>query len=196
MADFPDIEPDLEEIALIANNQIFESPLTNKVQTAALSGARWQCVPTFSNRAGDEARALRAFIMNQEGVAGRFNYYPATADKGGTGLGTGMVNGAGQTGKTLLTKGWTAGQAKLFKAGDYITFNNEMKMITADAASDGSGNAVLLITPAIRVSPANSVLIEVDNPYFPARLENDDMSRLQVSSPLIYNATFSIIEDF
>lgn len=368
MADFPSIEPDLEEIALIANNQVYNSPLTGQAQTASLTGAKWQCTPTFSNRNGKEARDLRAFLFNQEGVSGRFNYYPASVDNIGTHAGGGVVDGAGQTGKELVTKGWDADQVLLFSAGDYLTVNGEMKMVTADVAvaqdyieydetnyvqspfdpegwtsspsanisnivinnpsgepyagfvnssspsgalvisrvdvipflegddtflsllikdvtsdyliqfqmredaisntvafnPDGSvnsnsagletnvadlnngfkliqvkrtilndtldadgiiyisgfgigsqlyvqaaffgkandwpaklrANATIPITPAIRVSPSDENAIDVENPYFPARLDTDDMSRLQVSAPVIYNTTLSIVEDF
>ncbi len=368
MADFPDIEPDLEEIALIANNQVYNSPLTGQAQTAGLTGAKWQCTPTFSNRNGKEARDLRAFLFNQEGVSGRFNYYPASIDNIGTHAGGGVVDGAGQTGKSLSTKGWDADQPLLFSAGDYLTINGEMKMVTADVAApqsyieytstnympspfdpsgwnssansgitevsiqnpsgssvlglvdstalagvsilnstldktalagekvyigfmfkditgdfrlimqikidgaiknsiinpDGSifaqttdvqikiddlgdgffliqcehelisessdidafiyfnnnnegiqfysqaaffgkandwpaklrASATIPIAPALRVSPSDENAIEVERPYFPARLDTDDMSRLQVSAPVIYNASLSIVEDF
>lgn len=378
MADFPNIEPDLEEIALIANNQTYDSILTGEFQSAGLSGAKWQCTPTFSNRNGKEARDLRAFIFNQEGVAGRFNYYPASIDNLGTHAGQGVVDGAGQVGKSLITKGWDADQELLFAAGDYLTVNGEMKMVTADVSvgqdyieydavnympspfdpegwfhlgdTDGTitnitlenpsgqsfvglvemnnsssyivnrtenidkqpavtgevfyssfqykpltiqandrfvctlfssaggaesitfdafnqnilstgnegkikftylnggfiqveiygeansnesdygwqfvltplasgsnasvyvqaaffgkadgwpaklrANATIPITPALRVSPSDENAIEVNNPYFPARLETDDQSRLQVSSPVIYNTSLSIVEDF
>jgi hypothetical protein len=134
MADFPNIEPDLEEIALIANNQTYDSILTGEFQSAGLSGAKWQCTPTFSNRNGKEARDLRAFIFNQEGVTGRFNYYPASIDNLGTHAGQGVVDGAGQVGKSLVTKGWDTDQELLFAAGDYLTVNGEMKMVTADVS--------------------------------------------------------------
>lgn len=365
MADFPDIEPDLEEIGLIANNQVYDSILTGQVQTASLSGAKWTCAPTFSNRNGKEARDLRAFIFGQNGVSGRFNYYPASIDNAGTHSGLGVVDGAGQTGSTLETKDWDADQPLLFAAGDYITANGEMKMVTADvpvgqdyieydetnympspfdpvswstadpdgtksnialanpsgnsvvgdfniisgnytfittvssfnasigekiylcfivknvsadnvfirfqsdsgiedqtqvslttltkvvggsdilvtSLSDGfsllqvervasanlvnadilvyangdggqfyaqaaffgkandwpaklRANATIPITPPMRTSPADGALIEANNPYFQGRLESDDMSRLQVSSPVIYNTTLSIVEAF
>lgn len=377
MADFPSIEPDLEGIALIANNQIYDSILTGETQTASLSGAKWQCTPTFSNRNGKEASDLRAFIFGQSGVAGRFNYYPASIDNVGTHAGLGVVDVAGQVGSELFTKDWDADQDLLFAAGDYLTVNGEMKMVTADVsvgqdyieydetnympspfdpegwrpdpdgtitnvtlanpsgasvaglaeqvgvshfnlsssffnqasftagdkvyiaiilkkvtgssiecvtvesysaegtltfsrfnfvnktqesgtvdsfqftdltdgfvllevkvgtAIDRSGcysgirvydaagavpsigsqvyvqaaffgksddwpaklraNATIPITPPLRTSPADGALIEADNPYFPARLESDDQSTLQVSAPVIYNSTFSIVEAF
>ena len=134
MADFPNIEPDAEQIGLVANTQIYESPLTRGVQTASLNGSRWMASPTYNNRNGKDARDLRAFIFNQDGTAGRFNYYPFTADNLGTHAGAGVVDGAGQVGKSLLTKGWDADQELLFAAGDYLTINGEMKMVTADVS--------------------------------------------------------------
>ncbi len=134
MADFPNIEPDAEQIGLVANTQIYESPLTRGVQTASLNGSRWTASPTYNNRQGKDARDLRAFIFNQDGAAGRFNYYPFTVDNHGTHAGGGVVDGAGQVGKSLLTKGWDGDQPLLFSAGDYLTINGEMKMVTTDVA--------------------------------------------------------------
>jgi hypothetical protein len=95
---------------------------------------------------------------------------------GGLG-GTPLVNGANQgtinVGSTdnpyaattaLVTDGWTAAAANRLKAGDVITIagvnavNPETKadlgylktfVVTADAASDGAGNATVTISPAI-----------------------------------------------
>lgn len=65
---------------------------------------------------------------------------------------------------SLVTDGWTAAAANRLRAGDVITIggvfavNPETKqstgqlrqfVVTADAASDGSGNATLVISPAI-----------------------------------------------
>ncbi len=76
--------------------------------------------------------------------------------------GTPLVNGAGQTGSTLVTDGWTAGTD--IKAGTVFTIagvnavHQETKadygflkqfVVTQDATADGTGNATLSISPAI-----------------------------------------------
>lgn len=132
MADFPNIVPDDEVIGLAANNQIFDSVLTGETQTAQLTGDKWNAQPSFSNRVGDEARELRAFIFSLGGVSGTFNYSPFSIDQGGTMSGAGVVDGAGQTGSVLNTKGWDGLQPELFKIGDYLSFNGELKMVTGD----------------------------------------------------------------
>lgn len=196
MADFPDICPDDEAVGLTPNNQIFNSILTGETQTAELTGDKWNAQPSFSNRYGVEAKTLQAFIFGLGGVRGTFNYSPFSIDQQGTMSGLGVVDGAGQTGSTLNTKGWDINQVDLFKVGDYLSFNGELKLITADVSSDGAGNASISITPPIRVSPADNNAIETTKPFFVGRLEDDDQARVSVSSPIIYNATFSIVEAF
>lgn len=95
------------------------------------------------------------------------------------------VNGAAQTGASLVTHAWTASIADLLNPGDVFTIagvyavNPRNKQptthlqnftVTAQAASDGSGNATLAISPAITptgayqnvsASPANGAVITV-----------------------------------
>lgn len=130
MADFPDICPDDETLGLEANNQIFESVLTGQTQTAQLTGDKWSAQPSFSNRYGTEAKTLQAFIFGLGGMRGTFNYSPFSIDQQGTMSGNGVVDGAGQTGSVLNTKGWDFNQPDLFKIGDYLSFNGELKIVT------------------------------------------------------------------
>lgn len=99
--------------------------------------------------------------------------------------GTGVVNGASQTGSSLVTNGWTDSITGLLNVGDVITIagvhavnpqNRQSTgqlmnfVITEKASSDGSGNSTLKIYPAITTSgayqtvdasPANSAAITV-----------------------------------
>lgn len=99
--------------------------------------------------------------------------------------GTPRVNGANQSGSSLITDGWTAAAATRLKKGDIITIANVNAVnpvsgdtlgtgcqfvVTADVASDGSGNATIPIwppmTPAgahktVSALPADDALITV-----------------------------------
>jgi hypothetical protein len=86
--------------------------------------------------------------------------------------GTPLVNGASQTGSSLITDGWTAAAATRVKQGDVFTISSGTEVyavnpqsrqstgarrqfvVTADTASDGSGNATLPISPPITTSGA------------------------------------------
>lgn len=86
---------------------------------------------------------------------------------GGAQAGTPLVNGASQTGTSLITDGWTA--ATTIKKGTVFTLASvnavnpqnrtstgslQQFVVTADATADGSGNATLSIYPAITASGA------------------------------------------
>ena len=99
--------------------------------------------------------------------------------------GTPAVNGAGQTGATINSNGWTAAAASRLKKGDIIQFAGVYAVnpvsgdhlqdlaqwvLTADVSSDASGNAALPIAPALTPtgpykncsgSPASGALISV-----------------------------------
>lgn len=83
--------------------------------------------------------------------------------------GTPLVNGASQTGATLVTDGWTAAAAARLKRGDVFTIANVFAVnpqsrqstgqlrqfvVTADVSSDVAGNASIPISPSIVTSGA------------------------------------------
>lgn len=78
--------------------------------------------------------------------------------------GTPLVNGAAQSGTTLITDGWTAAAALRLRKGDVFTIANVYAVnpqsyestgqlmqftVTADTSSDGAGNLTIPISPAI-----------------------------------------------
>lgn len=108
----------------------------------------------------------------------------------GTLGGTGAVNGAGQTGNSIITNGWSNNIATLLNIGDVITYtgnigtgvfavNPQSRQSTGalqdfvmqqTTSSDGAGNATLVHLPAIvpsgtfqnvSNSPANGALVSV-----------------------------------
>ena len=83
--------------------------------------------------------------------------------------GTPLVNGASQTGASLITDGWTAAAANRLKKGDVFkiagvysvnpqsrqsTGAEQQFVVTADVSSDGSGNLTAAISPSITTSGA------------------------------------------
>lgn len=99
--------------------------------------------------------------------------------------GSGVVNGAAQTGSSLVTNGWTASITGLLNVGDVITIAGVFAVnpksrastgalqnfvVTSTVNSDGSGNATIGINPPITTtgayqtvsgSPANGAAIVV-----------------------------------
>lgn len=97
------------------------------------------------------------------------NIYQQTV---GTKAGAGAVNGAGQTGSTLVTNGWTASSA-ILNQGDVFTIPGvyavnpiskistgylQQFVVTSSVSSDATGNATISISPSITTSgPLQSV---------------------------------------
>jgi hypothetical protein len=96
-------------------------------------------------------------------IYGDQNIYAHTK---GTATGTPLVNGANQTGSSLITDGWSNSIAAL-KQGDVFTIagvnsinpvskqstgNLQQFTATADASSDGSGNCTVSISPALTLT--------------------------------------------
>lgn len=106
------------------------------------------------------------------GTASGFDWYMdqnVTSHTVGPLGGTPLTNGAGQTGASLVTDGWTAAAALRLRKGDVIQIagvnhvNPQSRqsnatlqdfVVTADVNSDGSGNATIPISPPITITGA------------------------------------------
>lgn len=189
------LRPTRVDLSLQTNTQTFTSALDGSDQMAVLPGARWVATVTFPRLRGASARALRAFLAALAGPAGRFYLpvfdQPAAA---GSASGSGVVSGAGQTGSSLVTSGWTASQTGLLLAGDYIQVGNALHMVTADVDSDGSGAATLSIAPPLRTSPADLAPIVTASPACVMALADDQQAAWAVQSPDIYAFTLACRE--
>lgn len=152
------------QLEFVTNARSFEDPFTGTIQTAARTGNRWLITLTFNNVQGTRRRIMQSFIMKLRGQENRF----FTRDFGyvgafGTPTGTPLVDGASQTGNSLVTDGWTASTA-IFEEGDEFQVGNFLKMITADVSSNGSGQATLTFEPQLHTSPANDDPIDISEP--------------------------------
>ena len=164
------IKPDAASIGIAPNVQTFTSTLNAFQQFRELPGSRWFASFTWSSRQGVDAKTLKGQFTSLNGPIGTFRISPPDNESLGTFSGAGLVNGAGQTGSVLVTDGWAINQASLGVAGDYIEINNELKILTQTASSDGSGNATFNFAPAIRKSPANNSSVITSNPMLTARI--------------------------
>jgi hypothetical protein len=121
------------------------------------------------------------YIKGQMGIAAGFHWamdQNCPTHTVGTLGGTPLVNGASQTGSSLITDGWTAAVANRLKKGDVFTIGTgatgvygvnpqsrqstgelQQFVVTADVASDGSGNATIPIWPPITTSGAYQTVV-------------------------------------
>ena len=190
------VNPGTFEWRLESNTQILESPLTKAVQTIEQPGARWSATLGYINLIDPDVALLQAFLAQLRGMANRFtlaNFERSTPR--GIATGTPLVNGASQTGTSLNTKGWTASQTGIMKAGDYFTVNGELKMMAADANSDGTGLATLVFEPPLRASPADNAALTVNSPTATFMLRDSKVGWPR-HAPAFRNFTIDCIEQF
>lgn len=192
---FPNITPTRQSFELVTNTKKFQSPLSNAVQTVSRKGSYWKTTMMFSNLTGAQRSELQAFISKLDGQAHRMRIRDYGAVRFGTAIPpqTPRVVGASQTGSTLVADGATANQSAYFAAGDYISFNNELHMVTDDVDSDASGGLSIPIAPPIRKSPDNDEAIEYVAPYGVFMMTNNPGWSTQ--SLYVSNITIEAIED-
>lgn len=139
-----------------------------------------------------------AFLVGQRGQADTFTcVMEDQVTPQGTWLGTPVVNGAGQTGRTVALRGLTASQATAAKAGDLLKFAGHTKvyMVTANAASDGSGLANVVIEPALIASIADGEGLVTSSVPFTVALASDSLDT-SISPGVFYSLEIDLVEVF
>ena len=161
---FPSIVPSAQTLELVSNTRTYRSPLTNAVQTASRRGSLWKATLEFANLTGADRATMQAFVTKLNGQEHRFTLHDHAFTRRGTGGGTLRVNGGNQSGSSLVCDGATSSVTNYLREGDYVSFGNELHMVTADTNSDGSGNVTLSLAPPIRKQPADNTAIDYTSP--------------------------------
>jgi hypothetical protein len=180
---------------LSSNTLKFISPLNGAVQTQEFPGAKWFGSFVLPPMIRADAAAWQAFFTQLRGMSGRFfGYDPSARTPRGVATGTPIVNGAGQTGTSLITSGWTINITNILKAGDYFQVGTELKQMTQDVNSSGAGAATLVFEPPLRNAPSNGAPIITINPVCIMMLNSDEQAAWDIDTALHYGMTFSAIE--
>lgn len=116
---------------------------------------------------------IRALVQGkQEGARMPFplqGFLPGTP-------GTVLVNGAGQSGRTLIVDGATAGYN--FRDGQFFSVvtngKHHLHMVTTLTVANGSGQATLPIEPMLRVSPADNNVCNFLEPMIEGFIMGDE----------------------
>ena len=192
------------EFRLITNSLAHTSPLNKTTQTIKLLGAHWIIEAVLPRSSRAEVAAWMALLTELDGMAGRvFIGDPLGKTPRGTAKdtpGTPLVNGASQTGSTLIIDGAPFNETGWLLADDYVHVDlpsggRSLHKITTDVNTDGAGNATLPIRPALRESPADDQAVAVSNTSCVMRLLDDDQARWQERGRM-YEIAFTAIESF
>ena len=166
--------------------------------TRTTGAQRWIVTAEWAGLTRAQFAPIQAFVIAQRGQWDSFSMVlPGHKQPQGAASGTPLVNGATQTGRTLATRGWSANVAGILKAGDFIGITGQTKvyMVTSDANSDASGNATLVIEPALMATPADGAALIVRNVPFTLALASDTIE-IGVQPPVLYSFSLALIEAF
>lgn len=192
---FPDQVPTSQSFELVTNTSRFQSPLSGAIQTVARKGSYWKTRMTFSNVSGADRAELQALVVKLDGQSHRVRLEDYGYVRRGAAVSpqSVLVNGASQTGSTINLDGATASVTRFFAEGDYISFNNELHMVTADVDSNATGQLVVPIAPPIRKPTNDGDAVQIFSPYGVFMLDTD--ASWNTSSTYISSMTMTFIED-
>lgn len=172
---------------------VSESPFTYAQQVQTRQGQGWQIEVTLPPMTRATAAPWLGFFLKLNGREHTFLMGdPDGRTPRGVATGTPVVDGAGQTGQSLATKGWTANTTGILKSGDYIQIGQRLYALTADADSNADGEATLAIWPRLRQSPADEDPITTTNTVGLWRL--DEMPTWPNDVNNLYTITFTASE--
>ena len=201
--DFPSIVPSTVSFGIKHNTQINVSTLSGATQTIEIPGARWVATMSFDSLEPAEARLMASFLTKLRGASGRFKLYdyshPTHAGTGSVPVAV-LVSGTVLQGDTSInTTGWatiTPGEI-LLKEGDYIQLEgNEVKMVSADVVSNGTGAQAITFEPPVRTPPSALSSVVITN-CTAIMLLSEDESRWDTDNPgLLSNFNINCTEAF
>lgn len=185
-------------IDLIRAVAVSESPFDYSQQVQEHPGEAWEInfVLNLLNR--DQAEDYNAFLLKLGGRVGSFTMaVPGSETPRGVATGTPLVNGADQTGRTLITDGWTASTTGILKAGDFIQLgtgtSTRLHKVLDDVDSDASGNATFDIAPKIVTAPSDNQAIITSNAKGLFRLKRNT-TPVSIKPPNLHSVSFAARE--
>jgi hypothetical protein len=175
---------------------VFTSPFTRTEQRLRRP-AVWKVELEWEMIDRQDALPLLAFFDKMNGQNDVFTLYDdIRCTPLGSVAGTPLVNGSGQTGTTLNTKGWTHNATGVLLAGDVFSIETtgEYFVVTDDVNAGPTGLAAVSIAPYIRDSPTNGKLIQTGtSAILKVRLDGPVIP--QAVPPAFYSFTASMTED-
>lgn len=176
-----------------------QSPFTLQQQTQASAGQIIQvavAIPPMKRAIAEECIAWRLKLNGREGsfLLGD----PVGITPRGIATGTPLVNGASQSGNSLITDGWTVGVTNILRAGDWLQLGSgttaRLYKNLNDVNSNGSGVATLDLWPSLRSSPSDNAPIVVASAVGKFMLASNVME-WDIAEAQIYGLQFTAMED-
>ena len=183
---FPTAKIAQSELLIQRYQQRSTSPYGGYSQTTDY-GASIAFSLTFVPQTVDQAGELEAWLETEDDF-----YFSPPGYTFVTGKGTARINGAGQTGTSINSDGWTPVSSTVMRKGDWLQLGDQLCRLRADLVSTSGSNGVIQLTRPLRVALANNALIDYATPQGLFRIR--DAERTVSRVPLFSYVTVTIEE--
>lgn len=140
------------------------------------AGSRFAVEVSYPPMKADKARVFVSRLLEAKSQGLRIEFPLLGVSQGNPG--SPVVDGAGQAGKTLAVRGLTPGY--VVKEGYWLSIEQDgqhyLHNATAVVTADGTGDASLSITPALRVPFADGAVIHLAKPMIEGLVDGDAWS--------------------
>ena len=177
MIDLPEYpSPNGAEAALIDFGAFLTPALGGPVQRINRLGNRHRINVSMPTMQNDKYGRAWVNSLKRGKTEGARMEWPLLGFKPGN-PGTVLVNGADQAGTTLIVDGATANYA--FRVDQPFSIETDgqhfLYFVAEETVADGSGNATLTITPALRRSPTNNDVCHFAKPMVEGFIHGNEM---------------------
>lgn len=159
---------------------------SGKRQVRKIDAHVWSFTAKYAKLTRAQFMPVYAFCLAQKGKFESFTVIPPdlSTPQGPAG-GTPLVNGASQTGNTLIIDGGTASKVGWMLAGDVFSVagNTKVHMLIQNADTGAGGTVTLVFEPDLPASPANNAALTVSNVPFTMMFNNDIQEYSAIYSP-------------
>lgn len=173
---------------------ITESPFTGKQQVQLFTNfSFWRATLTLPPMKRSDAGTWTAFFAKLRGRSGTFLLGDPDGSKQGSGTGSITLASATAVGNTRIsTTGYNESSGDVLKAGDYISINNDLHLVIADATKS-STNVNVDVEPPMRAIHSQGATVTISNAKGVFRLDSELVS-WDVNQASTYGFSFSCSE--
>ncbi len=192
---WPSITPTRSRLVYRSGVAMFQAR-SGAIQKQQQMPDHWALVLELDNLSGADRAALQAFLLKVGAGDHNFTVQDHSYTRRGSGAGTPLINGASQTGNSIVTDGWTNSATGVLLAGDLIQVRNQLVMVTtASVDANGSGQATIDVVPAVRIAPSDNSAIVTATPTGIFKLTSPEIGWAQGPGPVFSDFVAEFIED-
>jgi len=186
----------VSRFSLERRSNVLRARYTGQRQTIIYPYAMWMLEGELREYDGIGAGAIRGFLALLEGQKNTF-LLPVPGYIGpstGYALTNALTNGITAVRAVSIAIDGLSNSVNLFNIGDFFTIQDELKIVTAAVATNGSGQATVSFQPPLRAAVADNIALTIQNPTCLMTASEDDIASWGIAPPVRQTTRFSAIE--